>query len=337
MIKAPGFWHRQSGPVARALRPLGTAYSFGAKLRDLATTPTQVAVPVICVGNPTLGGAGKTPSALAIADIVDRAGLTPHFLTRGYGGRLKGPLLVDGAIHAAGDVGDEPLLLARRAATHVARDRVAGAKRAVETGAQAIIMDDGFQNPTLFKTISFLVVDGAAGVGNGEIFPAGPLRASLGQQLTRADGLIIVGPGAQGETVARLAAEAGVPVLPAVLQPNTEAQTLGSTRLLAFCGIGQPEKFFQTLTDLNAEIADRMVFADHHRYKVADIAEIVARAENAKAQTIVTTEKDHVRFDDDNDPGGRFRARLKTVAVSLKFIDPENIAALIRQKLPELT
>jgi len=321
--------------MARVLGPLGTAYGWGAKLRELATTPTQVAVPVICVGNPTLGGAGKTPSALAIADILDRAGLTPHFLTRGHGGRLKGPLLVDGAIHTAGDVGDEPLLLARRAATHMARNRVAGAKQAVEAGARAIIMDDGFQNPTLFKTISFLVIDGAAGAGNGEVFPAGPLRAPLRQQLMRADGLIVVGPGAQGEIIAGLAAEAGVPVLPAVLQPNAEAQTLGSTRLLAFCGIGQPAKFFQTLTDLNAEIADRMIYADHHPYKVADIAEIVARADKSQAQTIVTTEKDHVRFDDSNDPGGRFRARLKTVAVSLKFTNPENIAALIKHKLLE--
>jgi len=323
--------------MAQMLRPLGMLYGFGARLREVATTPVRVAVPVICVGNPTLGGAGKTPTALAIADDLSGAGIAPHFLTRGYGGRLKGPLQVDRAIHSARDVGDEPLLLARRAVTHVARDRAAGAKQAAEVGAQVIIMDDGFQNPLLYKDISFLVVDGVAGVGNGEVFPAGPLREPLGRQLARADGVVVVGAGAQGDAVAKLSAEAGVPVLRAVLQPDAHARTLGGTRLMAFCGIGQPAKFFQTLTDLNAQIADRLVYADHHPYDAADIAKIIARADKSQAQTIVTTEKDFVRFDDTNDPGGRFRARLTPVAVRLKFAEPENIAALIRRKLPEIT
>lgn len=334
MIKPPQFWHRQPGPLALLLRPAGALYGFGAWFRQAMTTPARVSVPLICVGNPTLGGAGKTPAALAIAEVLKAGGLAPHFLTRGYGGRLKGPLRVDAAAHSAADVGDEPLLLAGCAPTHVSGNRAAGARQAAAGGADVIIMDDGFQNPTLHKDISILVVDGGAGIGNGLVFPAGPLREAFGGQMARADAVVIVGPGAQGDAAGNMAATAGVLVLRAFLKPEVSAQTLEGTRLLAFCGIGRPAKFLQTLSGLKAEIAGHVAFADHHPYRPADIARIIALAKTSQVETIVTTQKDYVRFDETNDPKGRFRHRLTLVSIELKFENPDRLAALLEDKLP---
>ena len=334
MAKAPRFWYRPPGAMALALWPAGALYAIGADLRDMMTRPFYASVPVICVGNPTVGGAGKTPAALAVADALSAMGFAPHFLTRGYGGRMKGPCRVDAEDHGAGEVGDEPLILARHAPTHVSRDRAAGARQAAAEGAKIIVMDDGFQNPTLHKDFSFLVVDGAAGVGNGQVLPAGPLRAPLGGQMARADALVVVGAGAAGEAVAAVAVAAGVPVLKARLQPDPAARDLDAKFVFAFSGIGRPAKFLETLAGLGAKIAGHREFADHHAYRTADIAEIISLAEQARADTIVTTEKDYARLDENNDPRGRFRARLSTVPVSLKFDTPAELDALLQRVLP---
>ncbi len=232
----------------------------------------RAGVPVICIGNPTLGGAGKTPTALAVARMLKAAGERPVFLSRGYGGRQRGPLLVAPDRDRAADVGDEPLLLARVAPTVVAHDRVEGAKAAQAAGATIIVMDDGFQNPSLAKDFSVLVIDGRRGLGNSKVFPAGPLRAPLDAQLARADAVVLVGAVGEDAAVAGAAAEARkLPLLRAWLEPDREAiATLAGGRVLAFAGIGDPEKVFATLREAGIAVAATRSFADHHRYTPAD-------------------------------------------------------------------
>jgi tetraacyldisaccharide 4'-kinase len=259
-------------------------------------------VPVICVGNPTLGGAGKTPAAIAIAHLLREAGQKPCFLSRGYGGTAaREPTLVDPARHRADDVGDEPLLLARFAPAVVARDRFAGAALACRTGAEVIVMDDGFQNPDLFKDRSILVVDGPRGIGNGRVFPAGPLRAPLAPQLARAQALLLVGEGTAGELVAAAARSRGLPVFHGRLEPDEKTlAALRGQRVLAFAGIGHPDKFFATLRDAGIAIGAQAPFPDHHRYRRAEAQDLIARAER-EGLVLVTTEKDLARLSGQED------------------------------------
>ena len=245
-MREPPFWWRQGGPAAAMLAPFAAVYGAVASHR-LARNGASAGVPVVCIGNPTVGGAGKTPAALTVARMLAADGETPVFLTRGYGGRLAGPVRVDPLQHRAADVGDEPLLLARAHATVVARDRVQGAQAAVAAGAKVIVMDDGFQNPSLAKDFSVLVVDGRRGIGNGRTIPAGPLRAPLGAQLDRAQALIVVGEGG-APSVMDEARKRALPVFGARLAPDAAfIASLAGKRVLAFAGIGDPEKFFATL------------------------------------------------------------------------------------------
>ncbi len=253
----------------------------------------RAGVPIICIGNPTLGGAGKTPTALAVARMLKAAGERPVFLSRGYGGRQRGPLLVAPDRDRAADVGDEPLLLARVAPTVVAHDRVEGAKAAQAAGASIIVMDDGFQNPSLAKDFSVLVIDGRRGLGNSRVFPAGPLRAPLDAQLARADAVVLVGAVGEGAAVAGAAAEARkLPLFRAWLEPDREAiATLAGGRVLAFAGIGDPERLFATLREAGIAVAATRNFADHHRYTPADARDLCRQAD-AEGLMLVTTEKD---------------------------------------------
>ena len=253
-------------------------------------------VPVICLGNLTVGGAGKTPAAIAVAQLLHAAHERPFFLSRGYGGQLAGPVRVNPAIHRAADVGDEPLLLARLAPTVVARDRVAGAKFAQFAGASVIVMDDGLQNPSLAKDLTIIVVDGRRGIGNGHIIPAGPLRAPLG---------IAARPraGADRRRCRRTARRPsstprrrGLPIFHARLEPDRSViAAIGRRKVLAFAGIGDPEKFFATLTAAGIDVAERAGFPDHHRYTAAEARDLIARAQ-AENLMLVTTEKDLVRL-----------------------------------------
>jgi tetraacyldisaccharide 4'-kinase len=228
--------------------------------------------------------------------MLQAAGERPVFLSRGYGGRQSGPLLVAPDRDRAADVGDEPLLLARAAPTVVAHDRVAGAKAAYAAGATVIVMDDGFQNPSLAKDFSVLVIDGRRGLGNSKVFPAGPLRAPLDAQLARADAVILVGAVAEG-AAARAAAEARkLPVFHARLEPDREViAALTGRRVLAFAGIGDTEKVFATLREAGIAVAATRSFADHHRYTPADVRDLCEQAE-AEGLTLVTTEKDKARL-----------------------------------------
>lgn len=300
-MREPSFWWRTAGAIADMLSPIGAIYGTAVAMR-MARPGRAVPIPVICVGNLTLGGAGKTPTAIAVAQILRAAGRQPYFLSRGYGGTAaREPTLVDPAHHRAQDVGDEPLLLARIAPTMVARDRFAGAAVASRIGADTIVMDDGFQNPGLYKNRSILVVDGARGIGNGRVFPAGPLRAPLAPQLARAHGLLLVGEGEAGEQVATAARANGLPVFHGRLEPDGESLAgLRGQRVLAFAGIGHPEKFFTTLRIAGIEVAATSPFPDHHRYRRAEAQELIERAER-EGLVPVTTEKDLARLSGQED------------------------------------
>jgi len=304
--------------AAAALAPLGALYGLAGRRRMAAAEPHRAGAPVVCVGNLVAGGAGKTPVGLAVAAALRARGGAVHTLTRGHGGRERGPLLVDPARHGADAVGDEALLLAADFPCWVARDRAAGANAAVAAGAGAIVMDDGFQNPGLFKDVSLVVVDGAVGFGNGRLIPAGPLRERVADGLARADALAILGEDRTG--VAALAQ--GLPVLRGRLEPPPDSTGLRGRRVLAFAGIGRPEKFFATLEALGAELAGRVPFADHHPYRPAEVAALLERAA-ALGALPVTTAKDAVRLPADT------RARVHVLPVTVAWEDPGALDRLL--------
>jgi len=297
-MREPPFWWRDAGIEAHLLMPLAAIYGAVAA-RRLAGKGQRAAAPVVCIGNPTIGGAGKTPTALTLARMLKAEGERPVLLSRGYGGRLAGPLQVDPARHRAADVGDEPLLLARAAPTIVARDRVKGAAAALAAGAGIIVMDDGFQNPSLVKDFSLLVVDGRRGVGNARVIPAGPLRAPLDAQLERADAIIVVGPIAGAAAMLDAAATRGLPVFQACLEPDADCiAALGRGRVLAFAGIGDPHKVFATLAEAGVAVAAARSFPDHHRYTPAEARSLCQQADD-EGLVLVTTEKDRARLEGD--------------------------------------
>jgi tetraacyldisaccharide 4'-kinase len=290
-MRAPTFWQKR-GAAAISLAPLGALYALAGTLRRRWSTPERARVPVICVGNLVAGGAGKTPAALALIDLITAHGGRPHLLTRGYGGSLAGPAAVNPAAHDAASVGDEALLLAAHAPTWVARDRRAGARAAVAAGAGIIVMDDGLQNPTLHHDCDIVVVDGGYGFGNGLVMPAGPLREPIAAGLERARLVIVVG--ADEHDFCR-ALGARTTVVTARLMPRAGSERWRGRRVLAFAGIGRPAKFFATLTDLGTELVAGVEFSDHHPYKVAEIDALRTRAGQLRAE-LVTTEKDWVRL-----------------------------------------
>ncbi len=293
LVFAPSFWWKPGR--GRLLTPLAAAYGAVAWLR-MQGRGRSAGLPVICLGNLTVGGAGKTPAALTVARILLAAHERPFFLSRGYGGRIAGPVLVNPAVYRAIDVGDEPLLLARLAPTIVSRNRVAGAQAARFGGARVIVMDDGFQNQSLKKDLSILVVDSGRGIGNGRIVPAGPLRAPLEAQLGRAQALLTVGSGNGAEAVIEMGRRRELPIFHGRLEPDSQhLAVLRGRKVLAFAGIGDPQKFFATLTGADVDVAERWTFPDHHHYTATDAQTLLARA-HAQNLVLLTTEKDHVRL-----------------------------------------
>ena len=327
-MRAPSFWWQpERSLAAHLLSPLGSLVG-GVAARRMRQPGISLGVPVICIGNPTVGGAGKTPTALYLARRIARKGHRPSILTRGYGGRVEGPLQVDPVRHRALDVGDEPLLLATVAPTYVARERPHGLAMAVADGADVVLMDDGFQNPSVQKTLSILVVDAAVGIGNGLCVPAGPLRAPLAPQLARAQAVLVVGEGEAGSEVARLARTAGLTVLTGRLAPNAAVMArLIGRRVLAFAGIGRPEKFFATLRGLGVASVATLAFPDHHPFNASDIAALVERAA-ADDLMPVTTEKDAVRLT--ATPEGRDLLRASVVLPVQLVLEEESVVALDR-------
>jgi tetraacyldisaccharide 4'-kinase len=294
-MREPAFWHRPSSWKSHLLRPLAALYGAVAA-RRLQRKGLDAGIPVICVGNYHVGGAGKTPTVLALANLLRDLGELPVVLSRGYGGKLRGPVKVDPQRHLASDVGDEPLMLASALPVVIARDRPAGVALAKSQGASVILMDDGFQNPAVSKDASLIVIDSARGLGNGRVIPAGPLRAPLLPQQARTDALVVVGDGeAAGKVAAGIAAQ-GKPVLSAHLRPdNASVAALGGKRVLAFAGIGDPARFFNTLRASGVEVVRGRAFADHHVFSRREIEDLGAEARR-DALMLVTTEKDAARL-----------------------------------------
>jgi tetraacyldisaccharide 4'-kinase len=329
-MREPGFWHRPSSFASRLLMPLGALYGAVAA-RRLQREGFDAGIPVLCVGNYHVGGAGKTPMVLALAKILRDLGETPVVLSRGYGGRLRGPIKVDPERHAAVDVGDEPLMLARTVPVVVARDRIGGVALARSQGASVILMDDGFQNPAISKDASLIVIDGDRGLGNGRVFPAGPLRAPLPPQLARTDALIVVGDGAAARPVAAAIAALGRPVLSARFRADASAASLNGKRVLAFAGIGDPVRFFGTLRASGIETVRERAFADHHPYAQAEIEALIAEARR-DALTLVTTEKDLARLR----VGGQlapYAQGIEPFAVTLEFDDAVKLRTFVTNRL----
>lgn len=328
-LSEPPWWYaEQSSPYAPLLRPLSLAYAWGARRRMARRPGYRSALPVVCIGNFTAGGSGKTPLALAVAKSLLGAGERPAFLTRGYGGRLRGPKLVDSGRDDAQDVGDEPLLLARVAPTVVARDRGAGARaiEALEPRPSVIVMDDGMHNPGLAKDLVIVAVDGGRGLGNGEVIPAGPLRAPLELQLGLTDAIVITEPPAVGEGGEAwkqwLRQRFTGPVLTARARPSGDSEWLRGAAVVAFAGIVNPRRFFAMLEGLGATITEAVPFPDHHVFSADDAARLMASASRGKA-ALVTTEKDWVRLPAAGGLAAVLRARTRAVAMELAFDERE--------------
>jgi len=314
-MRAPDFWRRRNG-AAILLAPLGVLYGLSVALKARFARPFDAGLPVICVGNLTAGGSGKTPVAIAIAERLRAKGHTPFFLTRGYGGSERGPAMASRA-HSAAQMGDEALLLARAAPTIVARDRAAGARLAKEKGATVLVMDDGHQNFALRKNLSLVVVDAEAGFGNGFQIPAGPLREPVTQGLSRADAVILMANGSPD-----LHGFSG-PVLRADLK--VDGQAFAGKTVFAFAGIGRPEKFVASLEDSGAEVVGSCFFDDHHPYTEDEITQLKMIAGEAQ---LVTTEKDFVRLTVATREGIRL---LKAAAL---FDDPAALDGLLDRAAP---
>ena len=326
-MREPAFWWRKAGLEAALLAPVAAGYGAIAAGR-MAKAGARAGLPVLCVGNFTLGGAGKTPTAMALAKMLADAGEKPFCLSRGYGGSAAGPKLVDVHGDHAALVGDEALLLARAAPTIVARDRVAGAALAKTQGASAVIMDDGLQNPSLQKDFTLAVIDGKRGIGNACVFPAGPLRAPLAAQLARTDALLVMGEGNGAPDVVALAEKRGLPVLHGRLVPDTSAVTaLKGRKVLAFAGIGDPEKFFATAVAAGIAVTQRKSFPDHHRFSAEQAAKLEMDADS-EGLALLTTEKDRARMT--GDPALHALAEsVHVLPVTLDLDEPEKLRTLV--------
>ncbi len=321
-MRAPEFWTTGAGPWPALLSPLGCLYAAGGGLERRLARPLRAPVPVICVGNLTAGGTGKTPIALALALRLTDMGRNPGFLSRGYGGKAAGPLRVDPASHTADQVGDEPLLLAARCPTWVARDRRAAIGPVVAAGIDTVILDDGYQDPALAKDLALVVVDGATGFGNGRVIPAGPLRETVAGGLARADAVIVMGEDRAHAHERVSLAHPDLPVIDARLEPDEAARMLAGHRVYAFAGIGRPEKFEATLTEIGADLQDFIPFPDHHRYSADDLFTLLGAAAAADALP-VTTAKDWVRLPQEA------REKVTMVGVDAVFADADALDGLL--------
>lgn len=331
MLSTPSFWYTSEPKgmdkfLPRLLSPLGKLYGWASRQRFDLHYPVPMGRPVVCVGNLVAGGAGKTPVVIALTALLQEKGYNPHILARGYGGSEEGPLQVSASRDTAADVGDEALLLVDAAPVWVSRSRPLGVQSAIDTGADIIVMDDGFQNPLIYKDFSFVIIDGGAGFGNGKIFPAGPLREDIAFGLSRAHAVIIIG---DDKTDARTEIEKQAPSLPifqAALKPAEDNPDLFGKQVYAFAGIGRPEKFRETLMAAGAMVEGWSEFPDHFAYVEEDLKELISSAE-AKNIPVVTTAKDHVRLP------ASLKDKVRIFKVSLVWQNAADVIAALQAAL----
>jgi tetraacyldisaccharide 4'-kinase len=325
MRAAPLFWGKPPGLIADLLLPASAVWNAAGRVRRALSHPYRAAVPVVCVGNLVTGGAGKTPVTLALSTWLLERNIPAHVVARGYGGRLRGPVRVDAAHHDASAVGDEALLHAAHTVCWVARERAAGVRAAVEAGARVILLDDGLQNPAIAKALSIIVIDAAYGFGNRRVIPAGPLRESLGDGLSRADAIVLLATDGEVDSDEPILLSDRRPTISAVLAP-VAGEHLAGSRLFAFAGIGRPQKFFATVRALGAHLVGTREFPDHHPFRAAEIDTLRRDAARAGAR-LVTTEKDIVRVPPALRPG------IEVLEVEIRWSDRE---ALDRLMMPVL-
>lgn len=317
-MKTPAHW-KHKNILAAALLPFGLLYAAATALRLKLKRPRAAARPIVCIGNLTAGGTGKTPTAVSVAKILKEQGLNPFFVSRGYGGSLSG-VIVDRQLHSAAQTGDEPLLLAREAGVSVNADRFKAAQKATEAGADVLIMDDGFQNPGLKKDVSLLVFDGGFGVGNALPLPAGPLRENFKAGLKRADAAVIIGDDATGLR-GRLGS---LPIFNGKMRalPLDDTQTPA----IAFAGIGRPEKFYNSLRELGVTIVKTFDFPDHHAYREKELHNLIDLAWKEDAQ-LITTAKDFVKIPRD------LQHHFKVLEIEIEWQDKKALADFLKDKL----
>jgi len=322
-MKAPHFWSagldprsREAAPLTRLLlTPLAALYTFGIRRKLAAAEPEKIPARIVCVGNLTVGGVGKTPIVEAIRRKASEAGLRAASLSRGYGGTMEGPLKVDPTLHSSAEVGDEPLMLAATGESWIGKDRADAARAMAADGVDLIVMDDGHQNPSVAKDLSLIVIDAAAPFGNGHVLPKGPLREPVADGLARADGVILMGEGKELTAVQK----SRLPVVRAGLAP---AGDVPDGPLVAFAGIGRPVKFFDSLTEAGADLQDSVPYGDHHAYTASDLKFLHDLAARRGAR-LITTSKDHVRLPAEE------RARILVFPVEARFEDEAALAALL--------
>ena len=334
-MREPTFWRetdpkaRTAAPVTRALlTPLAALYARSVRRRIETTTPYKCGVPVICVGNLTVGGVGKTPIIDALRERVSALGLRAASLSRGYGGRLKTPTRVDTSTHKASDVGDEPLMLAASGEAWIGPKRDVAARAMVDAGVEVILMDDGHQNPQLHKDLSIVAFDGADPIGNGHIVPKGPLREPVPAGLSRAEVVVIVGPKQDHPSwplIDRGIAHHDLPVLHARLRPRAPSPP---GPLVAFAGIGNPVKFFDGLRNAGGDVVETVPFPDHHPYRPGDITYLKTLATEREAR-LITTEKDYVRLTPDQ------RENVLAFPVEMTFEETDLLDRLLKSALGE--
>lgn len=314
-MKQPSFW-KEVSLYNFLLFPFSIIYQLISCIKNAVSRPYKPSKPVICIGNVTVGGAGKTPTAIAIAKIITDMGKKPVFLTRGYGGSLRVTTIVNPDIHKAKDTGDEPILLSRVATTIVSKNRVTGAKLACEKDFDVIIMDDGLQNPTIEKTISLLVIDGSYGIGSGYIIPAGPLRESLKSGLSKVEAVVFIGD----DKKYILSKLEDKKIIKAKIKAKKHDKK--TDKYVAFCGLGNPDKFFNTLVENGYNVREKKEFPDHYNYKQQDIDDLknLAKSWNAK---LITTEKDYVRLSNVH------KKDIETLPISIEFEKEQEIRKIV--------
>ena len=319
MLKAPKFWYQKKDTyLSNFLYPLLLIFSFGTKIRNILSTTNKGPLPIICVGNIVVGGAGKTPVALKIGKLLIKAGYKPGFISKGYAGLIKNSTLVK-SWHSARSIGDESILLSEVANTWVGVDRINSARLAKEKNSNCLIMDDGFQNPTIYKDFSIIVINASQEFGNKRVMPSGPLRESIKRGLSRSNLVIVIGD--PSHELKQLIPK-NIPIVKAKFEIKKENKNFKGQNIIAFAGIAYPEKFFQSLTNEGAKIFKKITFPDHHIYSENDLLSL-AEIANKKKSILVSTKKDFVRIPKS------FRSLVNTLEGEIVFEDEEFIVEIL--------